>query len=150
VAVADLDGDGRLDLVMSNNNAAPTVYLNALRGRGNWCRLALSGPGGKGDAVGARVKLTIRTNGTLKTMLRQVEAGGSYASQSEGVLHFGLGPVDRIEELSVLWPDGTPQSFTGQGLDGLVNRTSDLTQGGTLAARPDRAAARAGTGQPQR
>ena len=56
VAVADFDGDGRLDLVMSNNNAPPTIYRNALRSTGSWCRLALAGPGGKGDAVGARVK----------------------------------------------------------------------------------------------
>jgi hypothetical protein len=136
VAAADLDGDGRLDLVMSNNNAPPTLYLNALRGTGNWLRLSLAGPGGKGDAVGARVTVKVRAGGAVKALLRQVEAGGSYASQSEGVLHFGLGAAEQIEELSVLWPDGTTTSFAGPQLDGLVNRVARLAQGGAIEPGP--------------
>ena len=136
MAVADLDGDGRLDLVMSNNNASPTIYLNTLRGTGNWLRLSLAGPGGKGDAVGRGPRSRSAMGGAVKTLLRQVEAGGSYASQSDGVLHFGLGAADRIEGLSVLWPDGTTASFVGPQLDGLVNRVARLSQGGAIELRP--------------
>jgi enediyne biosynthesis protein E4 len=132
VAVADLDGDGRQDLVMSNNNAAPTVFRNDLPPTGNWFRLTLAGRGGRGDAVGARA--TVKAGGAL---LRQVEIGGSYASQSEGCLHFGLGRATAIEQVVVTWPDGTAQTFTGPTVAGLLNRTARLTQGETtIPIRP--------------
>ena len=105
VAIADLDGDGRLDIVMSNNNAPPTIYLNQLRSAGNWTRLTLTGKTCNRDAIGARVQLTATINGVRKTMLRQVEAGSSYASQSDFAVQFGLGNATEIDALEILWPD---------------------------------------------
>jgi enediyne biosynthesis protein E4 len=132
VAVADLDGDGRLDLVMSNNNAPPTIYLNRLRRTGNWTRLTLAGGASNRDAVGARVRLTVRAGGQEKTLTRQVEAGSGYASQSEATVHFGLGPATCVEAIDVSWPSGREQHFAGADLDGLVNRAVYLREGGNF------------------
>jgi enediyne biosynthesis protein E4 len=77
VAVADFDGDGRLDVVINNNNETPTVYLNDLKRTGNAFELKLvganasdgSGPHSSRDAIGASV--IVKAGG--KTMTRQVE-----------------------------------------------------------------------------
>jgi hypothetical protein len=137
VAVADLDGDGRLDVVITNNDAPPTVYLNRLRRVGNWTRLTLAGRPSNRDAIGARVRLTVAVNGKPRTMLRQVEAGSGYASQSETALHFGLGAAARVERVEVTWPSGREQRFEGAALDGLVNRAVYLEEGGRFTtSRP--------------
>jgi hypothetical protein len=153
VAVADLDGDGRLDIVMNNNNAAPTIYLNALENTGNWTRLTLTGTSGNRDAVGAHVRLTVRADGAGKTLLRHVEAGSGYASQSDFAVHFGLGKAAEIEALEVLWPGGGEQVLKGPQLDELLNRAVYLAEGGqptrTPAGRgPAATASRAPKGQP--
>jgi hypothetical protein len=122
VAVADLNGDGKLDVVINNNNAAPTIYLNTLRKTGNWLQLDLVGTISNRDAVGARVKVTVDAGGKGVTMLRQVEAGSGYASQSESTLHFGLGSARKIDKVEIVWPSGSRQDFQGAELDGLVNR----------------------------
>jgi ASPIC and UnbV/FG-GAP-like repeat len=129
VAIADLDGDGRLDVVLANNNAPPTIYLNRLAGTGNWARLTLAGRECNRDAVGARVRLTVTVNGVQKTMLRQVEAGSGYASQSEFAVHFGLGPAAVIDAAEVVWPDGRRQVLDAAQRAALVNRAVRLTEG---------------------
>jgi enediyne biosynthesis protein E4 len=129
VAIADLDGDGRLDVIVANNDAPPTIYLNRLRRVGNWTRLSLRAAGGNRDAIGALVRLTVGVGGVTKTMTRQVEAGSSYASQSDMAVHFGLGPATRIEALDVVWRKGCEQHFAGPELDGLLNRAVCLEEG---------------------
>jgi hypothetical protein len=138
VAIGDLDGDGRLDVVISNNAAPPTIYRNNLRRTGNWTRLTLVGRASNRDAIGARVRLTVVADGKDKTMLRQVEAGSSYASQSESALHFGLGKATRVEAVEVVWPSGRQQRFAGAAVGGLVNRAVYLEEGGTFTtSRPE-------------
>jgi hypothetical protein len=120
VAVADFDGDGRLDVIINNNNETPTLYLNDLRRSGNAVELKLIGAGADGpgrarstrDALGARVRLTAGG----KTMTRQVEAGGGYASQSMRPLHVGLGAAERAEAVEITWPSGRVQRLGGEEL----------------------------------
>lgn len=138
VAIADLDGDGRLDVVLSNNNAAPTVYLNRLNHAANWFRLSLVGNPSNRDAVGARVRLTVKVGDQCTTMTRQVEAGSGYASQSESVIHFGLGKATRIEELEIQWPSGTTQRLEASQLAGLINCSVKLEEGGVPMKRQRR------------
>ncbi len=128
VGVADLNGDGRLDLVINNNNERPTIYLNGLEGIGNWIQLRLTGVSGNRDAVGARVRLSTAE----KTMTRQVEAGSGYASQSPMTLHFGLGSATTIEALEIQWPGGQHQRLQGEELRDLLilNSTVHLQEEG--------------------
>ena len=125
VAIADFDGDGRLDLVINNNNSTPTIYLNRHRTAGNWVELKLDGTRSNRDAIGARVRLRIPG----KTMTRQVEAGSGYASEAMLPVHFGLGQATQIEALEIFWPSGLRQRFEGASLDGLINHRLHVEEG---------------------
>jgi hypothetical protein len=68
-------------------------------------------------------------------MTRQAEAGSGYASQSDGVIHFGLGPDGVAESLEVTWPSGRTQRFGAGELAGKANRRLWLEEGGELRGR---------------
>jgi len=115
VAIADFNGDGKLDLVINNNNAPPTLYLNEVKRSGNSVVIKLEGTAqatGQGlatnrDAIGAQIRLTIAG----KTMMRQVEAGSGFAAEGMLPVHFGVGNADRIEAVEIRWPSGLVQKF---------------------------------------
>lgn len=131
VAIADLDGDGRLDLVINNNNETPAIYLNNLRQSGNSVVLHLVGTRSNRDAIGAQVRLSAGG----KTMTRQVEAGSGYASEGMLPVHFGLGAADRIDAVEIRWPSGLVQRIEGPTLSAAlgVNRRVRITEGSELA-----------------
>jgi enediyne biosynthesis protein E4 len=116
VAVADFNNDGRLDLVMNNNNETPVLYLNNLKKSGHSVELKLVGTQSNHDAIGACVRLTAGG----KTMMRQVEAGSGYASQMMLPLHFGLGKADRIDAVEIRWPSGRVQHLEGEWLAAMM------------------------------
>lgn len=134
VAIADFDGDGRLDIVINDNAETPTLYLNNLRKSGNAIELKLVGAGGDNvhvrssrDALGAVVRLT--AGGV--TMTRQVEAGSGYASESMRPLHFGIGGADHIDAIEITWPSGRVQRVAGESLAAVgVNRLMTIEEGG--------------------
>lgn len=112
VATADLDRDGRLDLILSNNDAAPTIYLNQLPDTGNWCRFELVGktksalPTSNRDALGTRVVATILRDGVERRVVRETTAGAGYAAQSQTGVHIGLGVKGVLVGLEIAWPSG--------------------------------------------
>jgi hypothetical protein len=132
VGVADFNGDGRLDMVINNNNETPTHYLNNLAKSGNAVVLKLVGTRSNHDAIGATVRLTVGG----KTMMRQVEAGSGYASQVMLPVHFGVGGANEIEALEITWPSGLMQRLEGAELKALVgvNRLVRIEEGGEAMA----------------
>lgn len=116
LAVADLDGDGRLDVVMNNIDSKPTVLRNVATPSGHWLALKLVGDTLKKsprDAIGATVYVT-----TGKLRQRQdVISGGSYASQNDMTLHFGLGAATSVTKVEIKWPDGSLETVDVRGVD---------------------------------
>jgi len=130
LAIADLDNDGRLDMIVANNYDPPAIFLNRLKSAGNYLRVQLVGDNGQNpDAVGARVRVSLDEDGTQRKLTRWVEIGSGYCSQSDMRLHFGLGNADRIQSIEVDWPDGTSAEFTGETIAGICNEEIRINQG---------------------
>jgi hypothetical protein len=119
LALGDLDGDGRPEIVITNMSEAPSVLKN-ISPRGNWIRIELQGTKSNRDAIGARV--TVEAGGRKQT--NEVRAGGSYYSQHELALYFGLGAAKQVDRIEVTWPSGWTQSL--EQLD--PNRTVRLVE----------------------
>jgi thiol-disulfide isomerase/thioredoxin len=117
VAVADLDEDGALDLVVrSNARRKLTFFHNEVAGKNGFLRVELLGTRSNRDAVGALVRIVA---GGLRQM-RVKMAGSGFQGQSEGTLHFGLGGATRVDSLEVRWPSGLRESFRDLPRDHVV------------------------------
>ncbi len=115
---ADLNGDGRLDLLVSRNDAPVAAFELGAPQRGRVITVRLVGPAGNPTGVGARVSL-YSARGRRQTA--EVTAGGSYLSQSAAALAFGLEAGDAIARISVRWPDGEEEDHPPQiGADGAI------------------------------
>jgi hypothetical protein len=116
LAIADFDGDGRLDAVMNNCDAPPALLRNVTVTRNHWLGLRLVGdPARKSprDATGAIVYLT--AGGTRRRL--DVVSGGSFGSQNDERLHFGLGAATRVDGLEIRWPGGSTQQIAVSTID---------------------------------
>ena len=120
-AFGDLDNDGRVDVVMNNLDAPPTVLRNVAP-KQNWISLKLVGAGkSPRDAIGARVFVTAGGN----RQRGDVIGGGSYSSQSDLRVHFGLGTATQVEQVEIFWPSGRKEAVSVPG----INRVVTLTEG---------------------
>jgi hypothetical protein len=102
-AAADLDGDGRLDLVVTANHGPAGLWMNRTEPRAHWLAVRLIGRRSNRDGVGAVVQLT--AGGV--TRRRFVSSARGYLSTSDLRPHFGLGAATRVDQLQVGWPGGT-------------------------------------------
>jgi hypothetical protein len=112
-AFADIDGDGDLDVVMTQIAGPPLLLRNDQNLGHHWLRLKLVGTKGNRDAIGTWVKIRVGN----QTMSRQVMPARSYLSQSELPLTFGLGTASRVDEVSIAWPGGALQKVSDLKLD---------------------------------
>ena len=101
-AVGDYDNDGDLDIFVANMDDSPSLLRNDGGNRNHWLNVKLIGTHCNRDAIGARATLVA---GDL-IQVREVHAGGSFLSQSDLRLHFGLGDRSRVDRLEIRWPGG--------------------------------------------
>lgn len=106
LAIGDVDGDGRPEIVLVNMNTAPSLLKNQ-GPHGHFLNLALTGTKSNRSAIGARV---IVTAGGRK-MIDEVMSGGSYYSQNSLALHFGLGQSTAADTVEIHWPSGAIQKI---------------------------------------
>jgi hypothetical protein len=128
-AYADIDGDGDLDVVITQVGGPPLVLRNDQALGHHWLRVRLVGPPGNVDAIGARVELTVGEGGEPEeeiarddqvTQRRHVVPARSYLSQVELPVTFGLGAAVAVDRLAVTWPDGEVQAVEVDGVDRTV------------------------------
>ena len=113
LAVGDLFNDGNMDLVVEDLVGKPMVIRNhGISGR-HWVNLELAGTKSNRMAIGARVKLV--AGGMAQT--EEIHSGGSYLSQSDTRVHFGLGSATRISNLEIRWPSGKVETFSDLAAD---------------------------------
>ena len=109
LATGDLDGDGRIDVVINDLDGAPQVLINRHSETGNWLAVDVQGRSPVTDALGAVV--TVRIGESRQS--RVIRSGTSYLSQNAFRQHFGLGSATRVDAVEVLWPDGTTTTLEG-------------------------------------
>jgi enediyne biosynthesis protein E4 len=120
VAVADIYGDGNLDVVIAQNGGRPRLLRNDQRVHHSWLRIDLIGTHCQRDAGGARVEVHTPRGVLVQTM----EPAMGFMAQSEKTLTFGLGEDDRVRLIVVRWPGGLRQEVRPEG----INRRLVITE----------------------
>ncbi len=113
-AFGDIDNDGDIDIVVTNNNGPVRLLLNQTIENGSrrhWLELRLQAAKGNRDALGARVAVLREGE---KPLWRRVHTDSSYLSASDVRVHFGLGERPAIQSVLVEWPDGSKERFDAQ------------------------------------
>jgi hypothetical protein len=112
-AFADIDGDGDLDVVLTQVGGPPLLLRNDQNLHHHWLRLKLVGTKSNRDAIGAWIKVRVHGH----TLSRQVMPTRSYLSQSELPVTVGLGDASHPDEVEILWPSGTRQKVDNVQID---------------------------------
>ena len=112
-AVGDLNGDGRVDVVVTSIGGPAEIWLNDSPGGNHWLELALTGVKSNRDAIGARIKVVTASG----AQYNHVSHSAGYASSSAGPVHFGLGPHVRAQEIEIHWPSGIIQQVKDVAAD---------------------------------
>ena len=116
VAFGDFDNDGAVDVVVNNQNDPLTLLYNESPKRNNSLLIRTLGTKSNRDGIGARVTVQVGR----KRQIEEVRSGGSYLSQNDLRLHFGLGSAARAERVEVRWPSGTVDVIKNLDADRII------------------------------
>lgn len=113
MAVGDLFNDGHMEAVVENLEGGPMILRPTPNPSNHWIGLELAGTPNNRLALNARVRVTA---GDLVQM-DEVRSGGSYISQNDLRLHFGLADHSTVDKVEIFWPNGAEQTLTGLAAD---------------------------------
>ena len=124
LAFGDFNNDGCVDAVINNQNAPPSLLRFTRRNGNHWITIKLVGVKSNRSAIGARIKCVT----AAFSQIDEVRSGGSYISQNDLRIHFGLGEKTSVDLIEIQWPSGA--------VDRLRNISSDqfvkIVEGGSL------------------
>jgi len=115
-AFGDYDNDGDVDILINSVNGPPELLRADSLNQNNWIKIKLTGVKSNRDGIGARIKC-VTENGT---QIDEVRSGGSYYSQNDLRIHFGLGKSQKVESLEITWPSGKVDTLRNVAANQLV------------------------------
>jgi hypothetical protein len=122
-AFGDFDNDGLTDILVNPINDVPQLLRCSSTAANNWITLKLVGVKSNRSAIGARVRCVTGN----RVQVDEVRSGGSFYSQNDFRIHFGLARATRIDSLEIRWPCGRQDRFSGVP----VNRFLKIVEGET-------------------
>ena len=125
----DINNDGGVDILITNNNGPARLLLNTVPQRGHWLTVQAEGVATNRSAYGSEVEV-FRKNGT--SVRRRVRSDGSYLSANDPRVHFGLGALTEIDHIEVQWLGGACESWNDIQVDQIVK----LREGSGGACEP--------------
>ena len=120
LAIGDIDNDGTLEILANNQNEPPSLWKQSHPAAGHWLLLRLVGTRSNRSAIGARVWVAAAGR---TPQVDEVRSGGSYLSQNDLRLHFGLGAARRADSITVRWPSGARTVLKDVEADRIVTIT---------------------------
>ncbi|MDA2934033.1 CRTAC1 family protein [Acidobacteria bacterium AH-259-D05] len=120
-AFGDVDNDGDIDVLINSINDRARLFYNEARQTNSWLLVHLEGRRSNRDGIGAQVAITVA--GTK--YWGEVSRAGSYLSSHDVRLHFGLGPVQQVDQLEIRWPSGTIQTLKGVSANQILRVQED-------------------------
>jgi len=107
LAVADLFNDGNMDVVVGDLDGSPMILRNHGVPGQHWVSFELAGTKSNRLALNARIKIV--AGGMTQT--QEIHSGGSYLSQNDLRVHFGLGPAEKVSSVEIRWPSGKAENL---------------------------------------
>jgi hypothetical protein len=129
MAVGDIDNDGKIDVVVTENNGPAWMLHNETATSDHWITLKLVGVKSNKDGIGAQIKITTAGGGhssgdhSPADQYATVTTAGSYESSSDKRVHFGLGSASEVAEVEIHWPSGIKQVLKKLAADQIVTVT---------------------------
>ena len=115
-AVGDYDNDGDMDILINSVNGPPELLRADSSNKNTWIKIKTIGVKSNRDGIGARIKL-LTADGS---QIDEVRSGGSYYSQSDLRVHFGLGRNQRVKTVEIRWPSGHIDTLVDLAVNQLV------------------------------
>lgn len=127
-AFGDYDNDGDVDIVINPVNETPVLMRCDAQTNNNWLAVRTLGVKSNRSGLGARLRLVYQDGTTERTQINEVRSGGSYYSQNDLRVHFGLGKAAKVNTLEVRWPSGAVDTLN----DVTVNQVVHVKEGAGL------------------
>jgi enediyne biosynthesis protein E4 len=116
-AFGDIDNDGDIDVLISNNNGRARLFLNQIGNRNHWLGIRLTGKKSNRDMLGARIEIVAPKKSAL---WRRVRTDGGYLSSHDPRVLVGLGTSDHVDVVRVHWPSGAIEQWKNVPIDRYV------------------------------